>query len=184
MSGIREQFPGGPVIGLSVPDLAPFKIGDFKLPGDAKYSAQQEKNYTSTTLAKKNFVEVAGFYPWNVTIEFDMVKPMYNGVEIAGVSIPGLDKIAGALSLDIISTVKDIVKLWEKTNAVPVKNETLNELGIDFLFITSVEFPDPDVEWTLPVRISAISDDGEGADAADDSLLGKLMDGIKGAVGL
>ena len=184
MAGLRELTPGGPVIGLSMPDLTPFRLGTFEVPYSVKYSAYQAKNYTATQIGKRNVKEVSGFLPWDVTLEFDVVKPMYNSIEIAGISIPGLEAVSGALGLDIISSVKDIMPLWQKTNAIKVEHETLNALGIEYLFIANIEFPDPDVEWHLPVRLKCESDDGEGSDNETEGVLGRIMDAVKGVAGL
>lgn len=182
MAGIRELVPAGPVIGLSTPDFSPFVLGDYILPPDTKYSIAQAKNYTSTQVGKRNIKEVSGHLPWQVTIEFTIVRTMYNGVEIMGVPIPGLSTLTSAIQEDIIGELKKITLFWKQESAIPVEQETLNELDIFFLFVHRIEFPDPDVEWELPIRMQCESDDGENAGegiSAAEKVLG-ILKGIGG----
>ncbi|MBW9233591.1 hypothetical protein JQK62_14980 [Leptospira santarosai] len=139
---LLDPMPGGSFLAVTGSDLDPVKIGGYICPRGTKVTISQEKNYSKTTVPGREgtIKEIVGFHDWQLTIEFEFVSNT-------------------GMQLGAISELRDIKSKWKEMESLSIIHPKINALGIIWVLLTRIEFPDEDRGYELPVRIEAISDD-------------------------
>jgi hypothetical protein len=139
---ILDLMPGGPILTFTTADLDPVVISTYRCPRGTKVTLSQEKLFSVTKVPGRSgsVKEFSGVDDFKLTIEFEYV---------------GMNKLLAQREL------VQIKKVWRLFEALKITNSKINKLGIKYVVLTRIDFPNEERLHELPVRLEALSDDPE-----------------------
>ncbi|MEM7184530.1 MAG: DUF6046 domain-containing protein [Spirochaetota bacterium] len=160
MSLIPDVFAGGSTFISTLSDYDVLLLDSFECPRGTKLSISHAKIISTTKIngMKGTVKEVSGYDDWNISIEFTYVSPTQFGV---------------------LQMIRKLKALWFKQEPIAIGNKKINALGIKKCVITQIEFPDEERDFELPIRISAISDEGFDISSSDLSITNYISEEFK-----
>lgn len=129
----------------------------YEFPSGTKITISQMKNIVTTKVIGRNGTvkEMTGMGDWDINIEFMIYASLYG----SGILSPGDSVDIGITEIEsILKKLKNLKKIWEKNGTLPVYQEKLNALGIEYIVLERMDLNDPESQWMQPVKIRAKSD--------------------------
>ncbi|PKL30605.1 MAG: hypothetical protein CVV45_16665 [Spirochaetae bacterium HGW-Spirochaetae-10] len=140
-------------------------VGDYpagtyiRFPPGTKVTLRQNKIMSKTHVngLDGTIKEVSGVGDFQITIEARLVALTYSSL-LGSKTIEGIASKAGYALQSLLTQLKNIRKVWEMTEHLPVTNERLDALGIEYIVLETFHIPDNATYYDQAVRIEALSD--------------------------